>query len=954
MLLFLLKNGKIVEIGSGVQIPENSLVIDYGKKVVYPAFIELNSSYGLPPVQPKKEETKNRMAEDAYYWNPAIRVETNPVNHFEQNAKAATSLQKTGFAYANICIEDGIFRGNTNLVKIDSTLNVRESILESNNAWAMSFKRGKTGASYPSSLMGAIALLRQFYYDAAYAEHNPTKGDAALSLFNANKTKPAFFEITDVWDIARAEKIAKEFGLTYHYFLKGFEFERLDVLKETNPNSYFILPLEFPKPYNIQGPYESDELNLQSLKRWYQSPFAASMLFQEKIPFALTSNGLKPADFIKNLRKAIEMGLPEAEALRALTQTPAKILGNNLVGSLAKGNEASFFVATENIFKKGEILETWVNGKQFKFIDESEKNLEGKYNLTVAGNAFKLIVKKKGNKTEAEIKIDSSTVKPSILLEKSIVSLSFVNPRDSVLYSLSGQIYSEGVLWEGKGFSSKDKSVNWGAIKDKQSEKASSKAKIDSTESKPSPLMLQYPNKAYGFNEVQKSDNVLIRNATLWTNEEEGILQETDILVLNGKIANIGKKLPEPLIKGKPIENLKIIDARGKIVTAGIVDEHSHIAIARGVNEGSQYISSEVSIADVVNPDDINIYRQLAGGVTSVQLLHGSANPIGGKSALIKLKWGETAENMLIPNAPGFIKFALGENVKQSNWGSRANPRYPQTRMGVEQVYYDAFYRAKAYQEAKVLGNSKKGSAKKNKETGFRTDLELETLVEILNGERHISCHSYVQSEINMLMKVADSLGFKVQTFTHVLEGYKIPEKLLAHGASASTFADWWAYKFEVNDAIPYNAFLLNQFGVNTCINSDDAEMGRRLYMEAAKSQMYGGMSAEEAFKMVSLNPAKALKIDDRTGSLKIGKDADLVIWSNDPTSIYTKVEKTFIDGVLYFDLKTDTENREKIRTMRNKLLALMLKEIEGGSKTQPVKAQKVKHIHCDYIEDYE
>ncbi|HRP61660.1 MAG TPA: amidohydrolase, partial [Vicingus sp.] len=323
------------------------------------------------------------------------------------------------------------------------------------------------------------------------------------------------------------------------------------------------------------------------------------------------------------------------------------------------------------------------------------------------------------------------------------------------------------------------------------------------------------------------------------------VLKNTDVLLKDGKIAQIGKDLIA--------EGAEMVDGKNKHLTAGIFDEHSHIAISRGVNECTQAVTAEVSIADVIDSDDINIYRQLAGGVVASQLLHGSCNPVGGQSALIKLKWGSSPEDMKIKDADGFIKFALGENVKQSNWGPFNRSRFPQTRMGVEQVYYDAFIRAKEYQNAwdayaKLTPNAKANSY------APRIDLEMETLNEILNKERFISCHSYVQSEINMLMHVADSMKFTVNTFTHILEGYKLADKMKAHGAGGSTFSDWWAYKFEVNDAIPYNAAIMHKQGVITAINSDDAEMGRRLNQEAGKAVKYGGVSEEDALKMVTLN----------------------------------------------------------------------------------------------------
>ena len=461
---------------------------------------------------------------------------------------------------------------------------------------------------------------------------------------------------------------------------------------------------------------------------------------------------------------------------------------------------------------------------------------------------------------------------------------------------------------------------------DKQEKK---KAKKDKKETKEKTVLpITYPNGAYGFTALPEPKTILFQNATVWTNEDEGVLLNTDVLVKDGKIAAIGQN-----IKNK---NARIIDATGKHLTSGIIDEHSHIAAA-SINEAGQNSSAEVSIEDVVDADDVNIYRNLSGGVTTIQILHGSANPIGGRSAIIKLKWGESAKNLIYNNSPKFIKFALGENVKQSNWGSYE--RFPQTRMGVEQTYVDYFSRAKSYDLKKKSGQA------------YRVDLELEVLAEILNKERFISCHSYVQSEINMLMKVAERFNFNINTFTHILEGYKVADKMKAHGVGASTFSDWWAYKYEVNDAIPYNAAISNNVGVITAINSDDAEMSRRLNQEAAKAVKYGGTSEEDAWKMVTLNPAKLLHIDDKVGSIKVGKDADLVLWSDHPLSIYAKAEQTLIEGATYFDIDQDQELRKNITKERNNLIQMMLKAKNKGMKTQAIKVKKKQDMHCDTLD---
>jgi len=443
---------------------------------------------------------------------------------------------------------------------------------------------------------------------------------------------------------------------------------------------------------------------------------------------------------------------------------------------------------------------------------------------------------------------------------------------------------------------------------------------------------LIFPFTAFGNATPLKQESVLLRNATIWTNEKEGILQNADVLLENGKIKAIGK--------GLNAGNAKVIDASGKHVTPGIIDEHSHIAGTGGINEGAQSVSSEVRIADIINSEDVNIYRQLAGGVTTSQILHGSANPIGGQSQLIKLRWGKLPEELKFAGADGFIKFALGENVKQSNFGTGA--RFPVTRMGVEQTFVDEFTRAKEYKTELA----KKGNT-------IRKDLELDAIVEILDNKRFITCHSYVQSEIAMLMNVADSLGFKINTFTHILEGYKVADKMKAHGVNASTFSDWWAYKMEVAEAIPYNGKIMHNVGITTAFNSDDAEMARRLNQEAGKAVLYGGVSEEDAFKFITLNPAKMLHIDNKVGSIRVGKDADVVVWSDNPLSIYAKAEQTFVDGIAYWDIDRDAQIRKAQQSERTRLIQKMKDSKDKGGKTQRPKAEPKRLYHCETIGDY-
>ncbi|MES1257091.1 MAG: amidohydrolase [Acidobacteriota bacterium] len=398
---------------------------------------------------------------------------------------------------------------------------------------------------------------------------------------------------------------------------------------------------------------------------------------------------------------------------------------------------------------------------------------------------------------------------------------------------------------------------------------------------------------------------VLIQNATILT-VTNGTVRGS-ILLRDGRIAAIGEKVLAP-------PGARIVDGAGKYVMPGIIDCHSHI-MAEAINEGSVSVSSMVGIDDVLNPEDIAIYRALAGGVTTANILHGSANSIGGKTTVMKMRWGRNAEEMKFAGAMPGIKFALGENPKRAGAGggfgaTPANLRYPATRMGVEDVIREAFNDARAYKA--TLEDYQAKLARGETAIPPARDLKLEPLVEVLDGKRFVHAHCYRQDEILMLLHVADDYGFKIRTLQHVLEGYKVAKEIAAHGAGASTFSDWWAYKMEAQDAIPYNAAILVRKGVLTSLNSDDAELMRHLDKEAAKTVKYGGLSETEALSLITINPARQLAIDQRVGSLEVGKDADVLLYDGHPLSNFSKVEKAWIDGHEYFDRDQDMDSRSK------------------------------------------
>ena len=926
----LIQNGKVVKSGISITIPPNSVVIDLKGKSIYPSFIDVYSKFGVE--QPKKNASVGRAAQygssrEGYYWNDHIMPENNANTKFKYDNKKAKELIHAGFGVVNSHIQDGIVRGTGILVALNNKDEDSERILDHKSAQYLSFTKSiAKKQAYPTSLMGSLALLRQMYSDAKwYSQGKATTKDHSLEALLENKTKVQIFEAKDKDNALRADKIGDANGIQYTILGGGNEYENIAEIKATNAK--FILPINFPDAYDVSNPYEAKYVSLQDMRNWNQAPSNPKILAENDVLFSLTTHTLKsPSLFKKKLEKAIKHGLSKVDALNALTTAPAKILGkSSSIGSLKIGRQANFLITSGDIFDSNTTLyENWVQGHKNVINDIAINDIRGTYDLNVGGLTYELKIKGKPNKPSAELKQDTTKFKAKINYTNNWLSLSFAKGKEKKQYRMIGLTKANSNVITGKlvlpnGTENTFKAIQTEAFKDSKKENKNTKS--------PSLVPITFPNIGYGFNTKPQKENILFKNATVWTGEDTGILENMDVLITDGKITKIGKNLSA--------KGAKIVDATGKHLTAGIIDEHTHIA-AVAINEAGHNSSAEVKMEDVVDSEDINIYYNLAGGVTSVQLLHGSANPIGGRSAILKLKWGETADKLIYNNSPKFIKFALGENVKQSNWQSFS--RFPQTRMGVEQVFMNYFQRGKEYDAIKKSGQP------------YRYDEEMEVIGEILNGERFISCHSYVQSEINMLMKVAEKFNFTVNTFTHILEGYKVADKMKKHGVGASTFSDWWAYKYEVNDAIPYNAAIMQSQGITVAINSDDPEMSRRLNQEAGKTVKYGGMSELEAWKMVTINPAKLLHIDHRVGSIKEGKDADVVLWNNNPLSIYAKAERTIIEGITYFDLETDQQRRKAIQKERSLLIDLMLQEKAGGAKTQGPKQTKKEQHHCDSL----
>lgn len=943
----LIKEGKIQAVGANVTLPKGYTSVDLTGKYIYPSLIDLQTHYGMPEVKrpsgnrfrgPEQIQSKTP---GAYNANEGIKAHINSSEVFKVDKKAAGALRKSGFGTVLTFHPDGFARGTGAVVTLAES-NENKVLLKNSASAHYSFNRGSSGQSFPSSRMGQIALLRQTYLDAKWFATQPIRpfADQGLEAFIASQSLPQFFEAGGWMEVLRADKLGDEFGVQYVISGATDAYQRVTEIKKSKAT--MIIPVNYPKANDVEDPFDAERVSYKDMLHWELAPTNAGVLAKNGVRFALTSDGLaKGANFMANVRKAIKMGLSEKDALKALTSTPASILGmSNQIGSLKKGSHANFLITNGNLFKaKTVIHENWIQGHPYRLSPLNKKDFSGEYALKINGKSYRLDVSGGAKSPKAKIIVnDTTNISVKAKFSEELITLSFQPEKEEKnKIRLSGWTESDG--WKGQGQLVDGSWVNWSATATKAADKkeGGKKDKKKKEENTVDLGQIPFPFKAFGTTTLPEQKTYLIKNATVWTNEADGVIENADVLLRNGKIAQVGKNLS--------VSGATEIDGTGKHLTAGVIDEHTHIG-ASAINDVATN-SSMVRIGDVVDSEDDDIYRALAGGVTAAQILHGSANPVGGQSALIKMRWGTSPEEMKIKNAPGFIKFALGENVKRSR--STSSIRFPQTRMGVEQVFVDGFTNALEY-EKKWNAYLKLSEKDKAKTIAPRRDLVHETMLEIIKKERFISCHSYVQSEINMLMKVAEQFNFNVNTFTHILEGYKVADKMKAHGAGASTFSDWWNYKWEVRYAIPYNAAIMHNEGVVTAINSDDRNIGRRLNQEAAKSIKYGGMTEEDALKMVTLNPAKLLHLDDRMGSIKVGKDADVVLWTDNPLSVYARADKTFIDGKIYFDIAEDKARRTDLRKERARLIQKMNAAKKSGAPMKKGGSKMKMEFHCNSI----
>jgi imidazolonepropionase-like amidohydrolase len=932
-----LRDGIIEAVGADIDPPDDARLWDLEGRLIYPGFIDAMAELGLPgglrtprprgpddgpPPQPPEQAADG-------FWNPRIRPETDVATLLDLDDDEIESLREAGFAAALSVPRRGIVRGQSALVSLADPDNARRSLIASRLAQHLGAETSGADEAYPSSLMGVIALMRQAFYDAGwyqaandYYQQNPdverAAANAALEALAPVTTgrQLVVYAADDELDYARALAIADEFDLDISLYGNGHEYRKLDLLSTLDRP--IIVPLDFPDAPDIDTPDGALAVSLETLEHWELAPSNPAFLADAGIAFVLTADGLDNVgeELWTNLRLAVERGLPADQALAALTTVPADLLGfAGSLGTVEPGKIANLVVANADLFTDEEagIELVFVDGDAYELEAFEEVDPEGRWAVSWPTGNGEWTIAERGPRLS--LAIGEQTFRGQMAGEEVVLF-----PDASVFGGSDGFARLSGFVRDGiiEGFAElpDGATFSWqadylGPVDAEEDDEA------DADAADVPPLVLaSYPAGAYGLSSrPAQPEALLVTGATIWTSGPAGRLENADLLIRSGRIEAVGRGLEAP-------RGATVIDATGKHVTAGLVDAHSHTAISRGINEVGSATTIEVRIADVLDPTDINIYRQLAGGLTSANIMHGSANPMGGQVQTIKFRWGEDAAGLLFEGAPAGVKFALGENVKQSNWGDDYTTRYPQSRMGVDEIIRDTFDAARAYGEARA-------SAGRN-DPPVRRNLRFDAALEMLDRERRIHIHSYRQDEILAFVRLAQEYELDVAAFQHVLEGYKVGPEIASIGAGGSTFSDWWGYKYEVIDAIPYNGALMREAGVVVSFNSDDDELATRLNTEAAKGVKYGGVPEEEAFKFVTINAAIQLGIDDRVGSLEPGKDADFVIWSGDPLSTFSRAEQTWIDGRKYFDIELDAEMRLAAEAERSRLIQKVLAENIG------------------------
>ncbi len=915
----IIRNGVVTAVGTGIAAPAGARVWELKGLTVYPGFIDAHADLGGDLPTPGGDVGPT-------HWNPQVRAWFSTTANLKDDSTRRAALRSLGFGAALAVPRQGIFRGTASVVNL-SDAGVRERVLRPDLAQTIGFSRSfALGGMYPNSTMGTVALMKQTFLDAewygrawtAYETSGrsilpPETSEALAAMSKAIKgQQPVLFQTESEEEYLRAYKLAQEYKLTPWFRGSGQEYRLIDVLKgRTQP---LIVPLTFPDAPNVANPEAALNVTLAELRHWYLAPTNAAQLATAGIPFAITADGLSSINqFLPNLRVAVSRGLAVDKALAALTTVPAGMLGiERTHGTIAVGKVANLVVSEGDLFTEdASIRDVWVQGARFGVSRPPQVDPRGTWAIASddAGTFKSATLRLEGPLNRIRGTIEMPSRRPvnitgvRIIAETGRLEATFNGEQ----LGLEGAVLLSGSV---RG----DEFFGWMSLP------TGTDASYKGTRTEPyvgaargvvavkvPKIDLPFIRPAMEFGRTAAPEQpaaVVVRNATVWTQGTQGRLENADLLVQNGKIVKVGQKLTAP--KGA-VE----IDGTGKHVTPGLIDPHTHGGVS-SVNESGFAIVPEVQMGDVITQNNIWFYRQLAGGLTTTMILHGSANPIGGENVYVKTRWGSLPDEYKIANAPRTVKFALGENPK------RSPTRYPNTRMGVQEIIRDHFLAARDYEkEWKNWEKTKTGIPP-------RKDLRMEAILDILNQKLRITSHGYRADEFLALVRLAEEFGFKVQALQHGVEAYKIADELKKSGVAAVVWSDWGAFKLEAYDATSYNARLLMEAGVVTSLHSDDNEISTRMNWEAGKL-LRSGVNELDAMNTVTINSAKAIGIDDRIGSLDAGKDADFVIWNGNPLSQFTKAEQTWVDGRRYFSLAEDKVLREDIAKQRAQLIQAVL-----------------------------
>jgi len=915
-----IRNGLIQRVGRNMQPPAGARVWDLDGLTIYPGFIDAHADLGMDAVPEGGDVGPT-------HWNPQVRAWFSTTMNLQDDADRRAALRSQGFGTALVVPKQGIFRGTASVVNLGDT-GVRDRVLRPDLAQAMGFQRSfQLGGAYPNSPMGTIALMKQTFMDAdwyvrawgAYEASGraflPPETSAALAALEdaVRGDQPIVFETGSEEEYLRAHKLAAEYGVDAWYRGSGQEYRILDVLRgRTDP---LIIPLSFPDAPNVNDPESALNASLADLRDWYLAPTSPAQLAGAGVRFAITSDGLSSLnEFLPNLRIAVARGLSTVDALAALTTTPAEWLGlENTHGTIQEGKVANLVVSEGDLFtEEATVRDVWVHGQAYGVTRSPQIDPRGTWRIASDDEwGFEAALRLEGplNRLRGSIDItgpDGASINlasAEVVAETGRVEVRFDG--EDLGYEgvalLAGSVRGE----EFYGWTSLPNGAN-PSFRGSRTEAYEGATRGTVAMNVPEiDLPFIRPMMEFGRSAIpEQPAAVVVRNATVWSQGPLGQMENADLLVQAGKVVAVGPDLDAP-------RGAMEIDATGKHVTPGLIDPHIHAGVS-AVNESGFAIVPEVRMGDVVTHNNIWMYRQLAGGLTTAHIKHGSANPIGGENVFVKLRWGSLPEDLKLEGAPRTVKFALGENPK------RREGRYPDTRMGTQEIIRDHFLAARDYErEWQRWEASGEGIPP-------RRDLRMEAILDILNQELLISSHGYRADEFLALVRLAEEFGFRVQTLQHGIEAYKIAPELAASGVAAVVWSDWGGFKMEAYDASVYNARILIEAGVVTSLHSDNNEISSRMNWEAGKL-LRTGLTHEQALSTVTNQAAKAVAIDARVGSLEVDKDADFVIWSGNPLSQFTRAEQTWVDGRRYFSLEEDAAMREQIDRERTQLIQAIL-----------------------------